>query len=181
MEIWKILLLLIALAGIIAIIYIIIYNKLRYKETKIEHVEGIIDNDLREKYDIITRTDDLLKKQLKEKKDYLKEYTNLKNIKIGNFDLERKLKEAENIILNLYNDNQALNENENMNEIIHNFKSVNEKIIAGISYYNKQTSSLNNEIRKFPMNIIAKIHHIKIKPYFDQRDRTDTDIEDFKL
>ena len=53
--------------------------------------------------------------------------------------------------------------------------------MAGILYYNKHTSSLNNYIRKFPNNIIAKIHHVKVKPYFDGKDMTDNDIEDFKL
>lgn len=180
MEIIKVLLLTITILGLLGIIYVLIYNKLRLKETKIEHVEGIIDNDLRAKYDIIVRTNDILKKQ-KEKKEYLKEYISLKDEKIGNFELDRKLKEAENIILNLYHDNESLNENENMNEIINDFKTINEKITAGISYYNKQTSLLNNDIKKFPNNIIASIHKIKIKNFFDQRDRTDTDIEDFKL
>jgi len=93
----------------------------------------------------------------------------------------RKLKEAEIIITNLFHDNKAINENENMNIVMNDFKAINEKLIAGISYYNKQTNVLNAYIRKFPNNIIAKIHKIKVKPFFDRKDMTDTDIEDFKL
>jgi len=122
-----------------------------------------------------------LREEIKSKKDYLKEFIKLKEKKISNFDLERKLKEAEIIITNLFHDNKAINENENMNIVMNDFKAINEKLIAGISYYNKQTNVLNAYIRKFPNNIIAKIHKIKVKPFFDRKDMTDTDIEDFKL
>ncbi len=181
MEIWIIVLIAIAVIGIILIAYIAIFNKLQFGNTKIEHVEGLIDEDLRTKYDIILRTEDVLKNQLKTKKDYLKEFTKLKNEKNSNFDLERKLKEAEMIITNLFNDNLELNKNENMIQIMEDFKKVNQKLTAGISYYNKQTNILNAYIRKFPNNLIAKIHKVKIKPFFDRKDMTDTDIEDFKL
>lgn len=181
MELWIILLILIIVFGLIAILYISIYNKLQYGKTKIEHVEGIIDEDLRTKFDIVLRAEDVIKTKIPSNKDYLKEFTKLKNEKISSFDLERKLKEAENIILNLYNDNLELNENTSMFEIIKDFKQINEKLTAGISYYNRQMNILNAYLRKFPNNIIAKIHHMESKPFFDRKDMTDTDIEDFKL
>ena len=68
-----------------------------------------------------------------------------------------------------------------MLEIKKSFKEVNEKLTAGITYYNKQTNLLNSYIRKFPNNLIAKIHHISTKPFFDGKDMTDDDIFDFKL
>ena len=61
------------------------------------------------------------------------------------------------------------------------FKMINEKLTACISYYNKQMNLLNGYIRKFPNNIIAKLHNVKSKPFFDGKDMTDNDIEDFKL
>ena len=64
---------------------------------------------------------------------------------------------------------------------IDDFKMINEKLTACISYYNKQMNLLNGYIRKFPNNIIAKLHNVKSKPFFDGKDMTDTDIEDFKL
>ncbi len=176
-----ILLIVVAIGALIAIWYVSVYNKIQFSITKIEHVEGLIDEDLRSKFDIVIRADEVIKKQLDSKKDYLKEYRKLKEEKISNFDLERKLKEAENIINNLYNDNAYLNQNDNMDEIMKNFKIVNEKLTAGISYYNKQTNIFNAFIRKFPNNLIAKIHRFSIKPFFDRKDMTDTEIDDFKL
>ena len=181
MEFFTIILLLIIIIGILAIFYILVYNHLQFSQTKIEKVEGKIDEDLREKYDLINKADSIIKETLENKKDYLKEFINLKNEKISNFDLERKLKEAETLILTLYEDNKDLNKNEKMFEIKHEFKNINEKLVAGISYYNKHVNETNNYIRKFPNNIIAKIHHFKIKQFFDGKDMTDTDINDFKL
>lgn len=181
MGIYTIILLLIIIIGLLAIVYINIYNHMQYSKTKIEKAENNIDNDLREKYDLVVKTDTIIKEHFKEKKDYLKEFINLKETDISNFDLERKLKEAETIISTLYEDNKELNENNSMKEVLENFKEVNEKLIADISYYNKHVTETNNYIRKFPNNIIAKIHHLKIKTFFDGKDMTDTDINDFKL
>ncbi len=181
MGILGIVLLLIIVIGGILIFYISIFNKIQLWTTKIEHVEGLIDEDLRAKYDIVIRADDVIKKIFEGKKDYLKEYRKLKEQKISNFDLERKLKEAEIVLTNLYHDNNELNENENMIEIMKDFKFINEKLTAGISYYNHQTNDYNSYIRKFPNLIVAKIHHDSVKLFFDRKDMTDTDIDDFKL
>ena len=81
----------------------------------------------------------------------------------------------------MYDDNKELNENETMNEVKQELKAIDEKLVAGISYYNKHVSEINAYIRKFPNNIISKIHRIKVRPFFDGKDMTDTDIEDFKL
>ncbi len=180
MGLFGIILIIVACVCLVAIFYISIYNKIQLELTKIEHVEGLIDEDLRTKYDLILRADDAMKKS-DIKKDYFKEYRKLKEEKISNFDLERKLKEAEMMIHNLYHDNPELSLNENMDEVMRDFKIVNEKLIAGISYYNKKTNLFNAYIRKFPNNFIAKIHHISIKTFFDTKDMTDTDINDFKL
>ena len=181
METYTILLLIIILLGILSILYITIYNHLQYNKTKIEKAEGNIDDDLRTKFDLIVKADNIIKNSIKSKNEYLKEIVNLKEEKISNFNLERKLKEAETIIDTLYDDNKELNENETMNEVKQELKAIDEKLVAGISYYNKHVSDINAYIRKFPNNIISKIHRIKVRPFFDGKDMNDTDIEDFKL
>ena len=181
MGIYTIILLLIIIIGLLAIVYINIYNHMQYSKTKIEKAEGNIDDDLRTKFDLIVKADNIIKNSIKSKNEYLKEIVNLKEEKISNFNLERKLKEAETIIDTLYDDNKELNENETMNEIKQELKAIDEKLVAGISYYNKHVSEINAYIRKFPNNIISKIHRIKVRPFFDGKDMTDTDIEDFKL
>lgn len=174
-----IILLLIIVVGIIAIFYSIIYNNLVEYKLKIEKAEGIIDESLRQKYDLIAKINISIKKVVK-KKDYLKDYIDLKNKKISNYELDRKLTEAFNIILEVKNDHSEL-DTKDINKDIKEIDKINETLISCKTYYNKNTSDLNKIIRKFPSNVIAKIHRYKIKPFFDGKNMQDAIIDDFKL
>lgn len=181
MQIFYIVLIVVFLLGMMGIVYVTHFNNLQYIKTKIEQAEEMIDEILRKRYDIVIRTSDIIKNNLKEKKDYFKEYLALKDEKLSTFEMDRKLKEAINIILNLRNDYPVLHDNQNMKEIISEIKDTNEKLSASIAYYNRYTNQLNEQIRKFPSNIIAKLHHFYVKPYFDGKDMNDDDVLDFKL
>jgi len=52
---------------------------------------------------------------------------------------------------------------------------------AAKSYYNKYTSELNDAIRQFPSNIVAKMHGMEIKPFFDGKNMQDDIVDDFKF
>lgn len=177
----SIFLLLIIIGGILGIIYVNHYNKLQYLKTKIEQSENIIDDSLRAKYDMIVKINIIVKKVIKNKKEYLKEYVNLKNHKISNFDLDRKLVEAMNVIYELRNDFTNLEKEEEFNQLLREIKTTDERLSAVKNYYNKNTNSCNELIRKFPSMVIAKIHKFKIKPFFDGKDMQDDIIDDFKL
>ena len=163
--------------GIIGLIYVFTYNDLVSYKIKIEKAEGIIDESLRKKYDIIMEMNIAIKKVVT-KKDYLKDYTELKNKKISNYEMDRKLIEATNIILEVKNDYKEL-DTKDFNKHIKEINKLNETLVS--CNYNKNTSELNKIIRKFPSNIIAKIHNFKIKPFFDGKNMQDAVIDDFKL
>lgn len=165
--------------GIIGLIYVFTYNDLVSYKIKIEKAEGIIDESLRKKYDIIMEMNIAIKKVVT-KKDYLKDYTELKNKKISNYEMDRKLIEATNIILEVKNDYKEL-DTKDFNKHIKEINKLNETLVSCKNYYNKNTSELNKIIRKFPSNIIAKIHKFKIKPFFDGKNMQDAVIDDFKL
>jgi hypothetical protein len=181
MEIVYIILILVFILGLLGMLYVHYFNELQYLKTKIEQSEGIIDEVLRERFDLVVRTSDIVKTNLKEKRDYFKEYLALKEEKISNFEMDRKLREATNIILNLKNDYPELQKNEGMKEISRELNQTTEKLTASIAYYNRYTNELNEMIRKFPSNILSKIHHFKVKPFFDGKDMNDDDLLDFKL
>ena len=94
--------------------------------------------------------------------------------------MDRKLTEAMNIILEVKNDYSELN-NKEFNDNFKKIEEINETLISCKTYYNKNTSELNKIIRKFPSNIVAKIHRYKIKPFFDGKNMQDAVIDDFKL
>jgi len=178
-NIYSFLLILLIILGIIAIFYVITYNTLVVFKLKIEKAEGIIDESLRQKYDVIARLNVMIKKVVT-KKDYLKEYIELKDKRISNYEMDRKLTEAENIILEVKGDYEEL-DNKDFNGALKEIKSINESLISGKTYYNRNTNELNKVIRKFPTNIIAKIHRYKIKPFFDGKNMQDAVLDDFKL
>ena len=179
MSLWNIILLLIIIVGIIAIFYVITYNNIITFKLKIDKAEGIIDESLRQKYDAIAKANGMIKKVVT-KKDYLKDYIDLKDKRISNYELDRKLTEAMNIIWEVKNDFTEL-DNKDFNKILKEIKGIDEKLVSCKNYYNRNTADLNKVIRKFPTNLIAKIHRYKIKPFFDGKNMQDAVIDDFKL
>ncbi|MBQ9833784.1 MAG: LemA family protein [Bacilli bacterium] len=174
-------LIIIVVVGLLAIIYINNYNNLQYLKTKIEQAENVIDEALRNKYDVIIKINSIIKKELKTKKEYLKDIINIKDEKISNFDFDRRLIDAMNIINDLVNDHDVLIKNKDITELLYQIKDYDEKLVSGKTYYNKNTTESNHLIRKFPSTIVAKLLNYKIKPYFDGKDMQDDIIDDFKL
>lgn len=181
----KIILLVIFIAiiviGYIIIQYIFKYNKLQSMNIKINESESIIDNELRNKYDLVMRSSTTINKLLKKEVTYFKELEQFKQDKISNFELDRKITEGENLIWQVKNDYRSLEDNEEYNEILNSLKDSDEILEAAKSFYNKYTTEINLIIKSFPTNLIAKIHKIKVRNYFDGKNMFDEEIKDFKL
>ncbi len=180
MNFLSIILIIIIILSLIGIFYVQIFNKLNDLKTKIEEAESIIDENLRLKYDILIRLSNTLKKEMKDNKNYFKEYEKLKEMNISNFDMDRKLNEGLTLILKVQED-LNLEDNEEINQELENIKRLDEKLTATKNYYNKNTSLENSIVRKFPSNLIAKIHKFKVKLFFDGKDMDDEIIDDFKI
>ena len=176
-----IILIAIVLIGILIISYIYNYNNLQELNIKINESESIIDNELRNKYDLIMKSSTTINKLLKKEVTYFKDLEKLKKEDISNFDLDRKIVEGENLIHQVKNDYKSLNDNEEYISIINDLKDSDELLEAAKSFYNKYTTEINLLIKKFPTNIIAKFHKIKIRTYFDGKNMFDDEIKDFKL
>ena len=176
----SIILVIIIVLAIGGIYYITVFNNLNDLKTKIMEAESIIDENLRIKYDTLIRLSNKLKKKMKDSKNYFKEYEKLNEKNITNFEMDRKLNEALSLILKMQDD-LKLEDNEEINKEIEAIKRIDEKLCAAKNYYNKNTSLENAIIRKFPTNVIAKIHKFKIKLFFDGKDMEDEIIDDFKI
>jgi LemA protein len=167
--------------GIIAIIYIFFYNSLQEGKIRINESESIIDELLRKKYDLLNLIKDVIIDEVKISDKVFNEYKKIKEMNISSFDFERKLTEYNNLINKIKNDYDTLNNDTRFNNYYEEIYQINEKLEASKSFYNKYTSILNKSIKRFPSNIIAFIHHIKVQPFFDGKDMFDDDIKDFKL
>ena len=86
-------------------IFITLYNKIQNYIIRINEVESVIDNNLREKYDNINKCVSLIKANENISKDVDKkmfeEIVRLRTKKISNFDLDRKLIEANKSFINI--------------------------------------------------------------------------------
>ena len=78
-------------------------------------------------------------------------------------------------------DNAVLAEEKNLKQLSSSLNKADEKLQAAKSYYNKYTSEMNDLIRTFPSNIVARMHKMEIKTFFDGKNLEDTIIDDFKL
>ena len=181
MNLFYVLLFLIIIGAGSGIVYVIYFNKMQYLKTKIEQAEGIIDETLRKRYDILVRADNIIKTSLNDGKEYFKEFILLKNKNVTNFEMDRKLKEAFALLYKFRDDYPELGNNKELKEIFSNIKETDEKVAAITSYYNRNTNELNGLVRKFPSNIIGKVHQFKVSAFFDGKDMNDDIYDDFKL
>ena len=175
------LLFIVIIVGGTAICYAYEFNKLQHSKTKIDHAEMSIDEALREKYDLLTKADTIIKAELKSDKTFFKGLDKVKEEDISNFDLERKLAEHMNTLEQIKMDNEKLLNVKDFKELLTDCKDNSEKLQASKSYYNKYTSELNDLVRTFPSNIVARMHKIDIKPFFDGKNMEDDIVDDFKL
>ena len=175
------LLFIVIIFGSIAICYAYQFNKLMHSKTKIDHAEMSIDEALRDKYDLLLKADNIIKAELKSDKTLFKGLDKVKEEEISNFDLERKLAEYSNTLEQIRLDNEKLTNNKEFKELFNNCKNNNEKLQASKSYYNKYTSELNDLVRTFPSNLVARMHRIDIKPFFDGKNMEDDIVNDFKF
>lgn len=180
-PVFTVLLTIVALVGLVGIAYIIIYNNLQANRIKINEAEGIIDELLRKKYDLLNMIKMLVLDETGLPEKTFDEYQKIKEINISSFDFERKLTEYNNLINKIKNDYDNLDNDTRFKKYYDEIYEINEKLEAAKAFYNKYTSVLNKIIRKFPSNIVAFIHHIKVQAFFDGKDMFDDDIKDFKL
>ena len=180
-----ILLLIIVVICIIVGLYINFYNKIQDYIIKINEVESIIDTNLRSKYDNINKCVSIIKgkdsinKELD--KNMFEEVVRLRNRKISNFDLDRKLIEANMQFATIKEKYKELKEDKEIINITNNIEELDDKLEVNIEYYNNNIAEYNKLIKLFPTNIIARIYKFEEKLFFDRKDMSDDDYNDFKL
>lgn len=166
-------------------IYTTLYNKLQDYVIRINEVESMIDNNLRNKYDNINKCVSLIKgnEKINEEidKKMFEEIVRLRTKKISNFDLDRKLIEANTSFITLKEKYKELQENEEIITISKKIDELDETLTVNRDYYNKNIAEYNKLVKLFPTNIVAKLCKYEEKLFFDRKDMSDDDFNDFKL
>ena len=111
-----ILIFIILIICILSGIYAILYNKFQDYVIRINEVESNIDTILRNKYDTINKCVSIIKgnNEINNKldKNMFEEIVKLRARKISNFDLDRKLVEANNQFITIKEKYEEINKNE---------------------------------------------------------------------
>lgn len=165
-----VLLTIIIIASLIAMLYIILYNKLQFSKIRIEEAEKVILDELNTRYDLIDKCKKIIEKNTKMDLTIFSELEKTKKINISSYDLEKRITEAIATIYLVKNDYPKLEEKKNFKEIVRKLNESDTKLDAAKSFYNKNNSKLIALIKAFPSNIIALIHGIKIQPYYDAKE-----------
>jgi len=166
---------------ILLITYIIFYNKINDTIIRINEAENRIDNNLRDKYDVLNRSVTLIKSRIKLKDDAFKELQKLKSRKISNFELDRILVTSHNEFISIYEKNKELRDSDEIYKAAKQLELIDEELVTLRNYYNGNIASYNKMIKKFPTLIIAKIKKYNEKLFYDLKNQSDEDYEDFKL
>ena len=170
-----------AIIAILAIIYVYLYNRLQDFKLKIDEAESILDEDLRNKYDEVYELQSVVLKISKVNEKEFQELDNIKKEDISNFELDRKVIEVFNKLETIINDYEKIQTKKEVIDLLNEIKKLDARIESAKLFYNKYINESNSMVRKFPSNIIAKIHKIQIKNFYDNKDLNDEIVKDFKL
>lgn len=182
MEILMIvILIIIVLVCALAVFYARIYNRFQDYIIRINEVESMIDSNLRSKYDLINRAIPIIKTNIDKDKEVFGEIVKLRSRKVGNFELYRILVRASNELNGLKNEFPNIEKSDEIKKIISQIDDIDLKVDNSIEYYNDNISIYNELLKKFPSNIVATFCKYKEKLFFDRKDMSDEDYDDFKL
>lgn len=166
---------------IIGLWYVISYNNFQDIIIKLYEAEKDIDENIRGKYDLLIENYHLIKETISFEDNNIELLEKVKNKKISNFDMDRLLNKVYSDINIIFSENKALKKSETCLKSFYSLDKTEGSLIAAKKYYNENISIFNKKVRSFPTSIISKVCKYKEKPFFDGKDLTDDEINDFKL
>lgn len=171
----------IVLICVISIFYATVYNKFQDYIIRINEVESMIDNNLRNKYDLLNRAIPIIKSAIPKDREIFGEVVKLRSRKLGNFELYRVLVRASNEFGALKEEFTDIEKSAEIKKIRNQINEIDLKLDNEIDYYNENISIYNSLLKKFPSNVVASFCKYKEKLFFDRKDMSDEDYDDFKL
>lgn len=181
MEVFIICTIIIIILAMIGIGFAALFNKFQTFIIRMNEAEANIDSTLRKRFDLLNKSIAIIKTTTKIEDNIMENIENLRSQKISNFDFDRKLYD----LINEFNKYKELypdlKQNDSFVKIDIELSESEAEIVAFRKYYNDIVTDYNKLIHKFPSNLVALICHYGHKNYFDGKDMTDDDNEDFKV
>ena len=160
----------VVLLGIIAIIVVIISNKLNFVLIKIDKADEDISLYLDRKYELLDRTRPIIKKELKID-NFLEDIKTYENVKEDSFTSHDLLKSNYNELFKTLDNNEKLFKSDSLTKILKELSENEENIVGAIKFYNDTVVDYNKLVVSFPSNIIALFRRCKKLEFYNNEKR----------
>lgn len=157
------------------------FNKYQTYIIRMNEAEANIDSTLRKRFDLLNKSINIIKTSAKIEENIMENIENLRSQKLSNFDFDRKLYDLINEFNKYKELYPELKQNDNFVKIDIELGESEAEIVAFRKYYNDIVTDYNKLVHKFPSNLVGFICKYNHKNYFDGKDMTDDDTEDFKV
>ena len=173
------LLILLAIAVILLIMYISISNKLARSIVKIDEAESSIDVALTKRYDVLTKQLDITKAFAEHEKETLETVINLRKgmslaEKSEAIKEMARVQERINVVAESY---PELRSSENFRQLQIAVNDVEEHLQAARRAYNANVSAYNQMLVVFPDSVVANIKHLAAREFFEAEEIKRQDVK----
>lgn len=159
------------ISGIVAFLALIIMiikiknNKLNVYEVKIEEAEIEIEKLLEKKFSILSELQSIFKERESQVEFNL--LCNLEDVEEDEFKLNSILNKAYKELKDFIEEKRSFIPDDEIKEKLDKLYNVDIECIATKEYYNDNAILLNNKIKKFPNNILAKFKGITTREVYN--------------
>lgn len=162
-------------------LFSIAHNAFSISILKINEAEMKIDSSLRNTYDLLIKISNIIRSKLNTDKEVFDGINKIKDEKLSNFELDRKLLTYINELYIIKENYNELDDDEDFQKIYYEINDLEDSFKAYKDFYNDAIIRYNKLVTTFPMLIIAKVMRYKKKLFYDKKNMDDANFKDFKL
>lgn len=152
---------------ILGLYYVFVYNRLQRLSNSVEEASSGIDIALLKRYDLISSLVETVKGYSNHERLVFKQVAEIRNnLQNDRENASLQMDAAASQLLAVVESYPDLKASAHFLNLQKNMTNVEEHLQASRRLYNRSVTELNNVIRVFPTNIIAKNHSIKSKKLF---------------
>ncbi len=164
---------LVIIIGVLLILYFTAYNRLSIIKIKMDNANNIIADNLEKKQALMEKLYEKIRSVVTTK-DYLKDFKNLKNRNLNNYELDKELNEYLQTMINLKEDNKNL-DTKAINKTFAEIKQIDQIIRANKVFFNKNNNDLFKQMKGYT-KIAAKIAKISVKNSYEIKEPVESSL-----
>jgi len=164
----------IIIVGVVALLFVVMYNSLIGKKNNVENAFGSVDVMLKKRYDLIPNLVETVKQYMTHEKETLTKITELRTRAMSGgmssddkVSLENQLTKAIGGIMVAVENYPDLKASDNFDMLQRSWNEAEEQISAARRSYNAAVTTYNNGVEMFPTNIIANMLNYSRKEVFE--------------